>query len=74
MIGCKVGPVSISIESQAFPNLEVYVAPMEDDMLLGLDFLYQQKTIIDMNEGKLDIGQESITINTCSNGDCNELF
>lgn len=43
-------------------------------MLLGLDFLYQQKTIIDLNDGKLDIGQERITMNTCSIGSGNELF
>lgn len=49
---------------------------MGDGMLLGLDFLYiyQQKTIIDLNEGKLDIDQERITMNTCSDGSCNELL
>lgn len=40
MTGCKVGPVIISIGSQAYPNVELYVAPVKDDMLLGLDFLY----------------------------------
>lgn len=74
MTGCKIGPVTISIGSQAYPNVEVYVAPIKDDMLLGLDFLHQQKTIIDLNDGKLDIGQESITMNTCSNGSGNKLF
>lgn len=74
MTGCKIGPVTISIGSQAYPNVEVYVAPIKDDMLLGLDFLHQQKTIIDLNDGKLDIGQERITMNTCSNGSGNELF
>lgn len=74
MTGCKIGPVSISIGSQAYPNVEVYVAPIKDDMLLGLDFLYQQKTIIDLNDGKLDISQECITMSTCSNGSGNELF
>lgn len=61
MTGCKIGPVTISIGSQAYPNVEVYVAPIKDDMLLGLDFFHQQKTIIDLNDGKLDIGQERIT-------------
>lgn len=27
MTGCKIGPVSISIGSQAYPNVEVYVVP-----------------------------------------------
>lgn len=40
MTGCKVGPVIISIGSLAYPNVELYVAPVKDDMLLGLDFLY----------------------------------
>lgn len=35
MTGCKIGPVTISIGSQAYPNVEVYVAPIKDDMLLG---------------------------------------
>ena len=39
MKGYKVGPVSISIGSQAFKINEVYIAPIDDNMLLGLDFL-----------------------------------
>lgn len=74
MTGCKIGPVNISIGSQAYQNVEVYVAPIKDNMHLGLDFLYQQKNIIDLNDGKLDIGQERITMSTCSNDSGNELF
>ena len=39
MKGYKVRPVSISIGSQAFKISEVYIAPIDDNMLLGLAFL-----------------------------------
>lgn len=71
MSGYKVGPVSIVIGSQTFPGNEVYVAPVEDDMLLGLDFLYQHGAIINMSNGKLEIGhgrfRMSCSIDSCSN-------
>lgn len=57
MTGCKIGPVTISIGSQAYPNVEVYVAPIKDDMLLGLDFLHKQRAIIDFNDCELDISR-----------------
>ena len=39
MKGYKVGPVSISIGSQSFKISEVYIAPIDDNMLLGLALL-----------------------------------
>lgn len=41
---------------------------------VGLNFLHQQKTIFDLHDCKLDISQERITMNTCSNGVDNELL
>lgn len=71
MSGYKVGPVSIVIGSQIFPENEVYVAPVGDDMLLGLDFLHQHGAIINMSNGKLEIGhgrfRMSCSIDSCSN-------
>lgn len=41
MKGFEVGPVSISLGSQVFTVEEVNVAPIDDNMLLGLDFLLE---------------------------------
>jgi predicted aspartyl protease len=63
MLGYKVGPVSIVIGSQTFLENEVYVAPVEDEMLLGLDFLQQHQAVINMSDGKLEIGHGRISMN-----------
>ncbi|XP_061177445.1 uncharacterized protein LOC133186229 [Saccostrea echinata] len=65
----RVGPVSIVIRSQTFIDNEVFVAPVDDDMLLGLDFLQQHQAIISMSGGNLEIGHERIAMNSCSDGD-----
>lgn len=38
MEGFVVGPVSLKFGNSTFPEA-VYVAPIQDDVLLGLDFL-----------------------------------
>jgi hypothetical protein len=66
MNGFKVAPVSILIGSQAYTKDEIYVAPIDDDMLLGLDFLQEHKVVINMCTGNLEVGQEHIAMNTRS--------
>ena len=55
MLGYKVGPVNIVIGSQTFADNEVYVAPVEDKMLLGLDFLQHHQAVINMGNGELEM-------------------
>ena len=56
-----VGPVNVTIGSDQYP-IELYVAPIEDDMLLGLDFLSKHKTKIDINRQLFTIGQNNIAM------------
>lgn len=41
-----IGPVDIRIGSCNYPS-EIYVAPIDDEMLLGLDFLHRNNVVID---------------------------
>ncbi|MEW8548623.1 MAG: retropepsin-like aspartic protease, partial [Candidatus Thiodiazotropha sp.] len=49
MTGLIVGPVTLRLGNTDFPEV-VYVAPIHDDMLLGLDFLLKQKVNIKLKE------------------------
>ena len=49
MVGRIIGPVSIKLGNVIFPTL-VYVAPINNDMLLGLDFLLRIGTGINLKE------------------------
>jgi hypothetical protein len=62
MSGLKVGPVSFVIGSQIFNDNEIYVAPVENEMLLGLDFLQNHEAVINMSNGSLEIGLQRITM------------
>lgn len=73
MKGFKVGPVSISLGSQVFTVEEVYVAPIEDNMLLGLDFLLEHRMVVHMDTGNLEIGHERILMNSHLEGSSSEL-
>lgn len=73
MKGFKVGPVSISLGSQVFTVEEVYVAPIEDNMLLGLDFLLEHRMVVNMDTGNLEIGHERILMNSHLEGSPSEL-
>ena len=49
MQGFVVGLVQLKLGKSIFPE-KVYVAPIQDDMLLGLDFLLRQKVDLELND------------------------
>ena len=56
MEGFVVGPVALKLGNSNFPEA-VYVAPIQDDMLLGLDFLLRHGVDIKLNEFYLYTGK-----------------
>ena len=66
-LGIIVGPVKIKIGCKWY-NKEVCVAPLEDDMLLGLDILHTQ-SMLDMIEGKLYFDDQIVDINVTEQGE-----
>lgn len=73
MKGFEVGPVSISLGSQVFTVEEVNVAPIDDNMLLGLDFLLEHLMVVNMDTGNLETGHERILMNSHLEGSPSEL-
>ena len=61
MQGQKVGPVRLKIGSSIFQQV-LNVAPIEDDMLLGFDFLHQCGAQLDMKNNCLTIGNNVIQL------------
>ena len=53
MDGFVVGPVALKLGEITFPEA-VYVAPIQDDMLLGLDFILRHGVDIKLNDRCLD--------------------
>ena len=53
MDGFVVGPVTLKLGEITFPEA-VYVAPIQDDMLLGLDFMLRHGVDIKLNDRCLD--------------------
>ena len=53
MDGFVVGPVALKLGEITFPEA-VYVAPIQDDMLLGLDFMLRHGVDIKLNDRCLD--------------------
>ena len=53
MHGFVVGPVNLQLGASIFPE-SVYVAPIQDDMLLGLEFLLRHGVHIRLEERYLD--------------------
>ena len=54
-----IGPVDIGIESRIYP-FDVYVAPIDDDKLLGLDFLYKYNVVLDCSNNIFVIDGETL--------------
>ena len=54
-----IGPVNIGIGSRIYPS-DIYVVPIDDDMLLGLDFLYKYIVILDCSKNKFVINGETL--------------
>lgn len=59
MKGIVVGPVSIRLGTREFSE-DLYVAPIEDDMLLGVDFLHKHGVNIHIRQSRLQLGKEFI--------------
>ena len=54
-----VGPVRIELSDRVY-NEVVYVAPIDDDMLLGFDFLKKHGARLDMRRNELEMGDKII--------------
>jgi hypothetical protein len=54
-----IGPVDIGIGSRIYPS-DVYVAPIDDDMLLGLDFLYKYNVVLNCSKTIFVINGETL--------------
>ena len=61
MKGQVVGPLRVEIGSEPFME-EVYVAPIEDDMLLGLDFLRKHDVDIHIKDMNLVLNGRKISM------------
>ena len=54
-----VGPVNLRIGSK-FYETEVYVAPLDDDMLLGLNFMVAYGVTVDLEKFTFNIGGDQL--------------
>ncbi|KAK3084013.1 hypothetical protein FSP39_006719 [Pinctada imbricata] len=54
MKGYLLEPIKLEISGNVYKE-SIYVAPLEDAMLIGLDFMSKYQTTLDMNEGYLCI-------------------
>jgi transposase InsO family protein len=62
MRSCVVGPVRIKIGDQKL-DVQLYVAPIEQDMLLGQDILYiHGSAIVNMRENTLTFGDQVLEL------------
>lgn len=62
MKGAIVGPIKIEIGGQSFTE-KVYVAPIEDSMLLGLDFMRKHEIKIDIPRSTISIKDTIVSMN-----------
>ena len=67
MTGHKVGPVKLQLGSKSYKEI-LHVAPIEDEMLIGFDFLLRLGAKLDMEKHVLTIGKESINLRLGSEG------
>ena len=61
MNGYKLGPIEIQMKAMKFIEV-VIVAPIEDDMLLGLDFLVKHSAQIDLETNTFKIKDQKINM------------
>ncbi len=59
--GAVIGPITLGLGTKCYQE-QVYVAPIEDDMLLGLDFLRKHQVSIMMPQGELHLPGETIKL------------
>ena len=64
MNGFVAGPFDVGLGSQQFRmDMYWYVAPIDDEMLLGIDFLKGHGIELNLSEGKLTIHGEVVKMN-----------
>ena len=61
MQGSVVGPVKLHLGSKTFEHY-LYVAPIENNMLPGLDVLKQLEVKLDMSKDELVLGSEKLPL------------
>ena len=54
---CIIGPVDLEIGAKTYTS-DVYVAPMDDDMLLGLDFMRKNRVVLDCCKQQIMINSD----------------
>ncbi|XP_056003459.1 uncharacterized protein LOC130046578 [Ostrea edulis] len=59
MRGFVIGPVAVCLGDTEH-NVDLYVAPLQDQMLLGMEFLHQQKAHLDLEHGTMTLGKEKV--------------
>lgn len=62
-----VGPVYLKIGSRSYAT-EVYVAPIKDDMLLGLNFMVTYGVVLDLKSHTLSVGGERLDLTSGPKG------
>lgn len=61
MKGAKLEPVRMKL-GEGWYCESLYMAPIEDDMLLSLDFLLKYQAKVNLSENYLEIGKEKVSI------------
>jgi hypothetical protein len=64
-----VGPVKLEVGLKSYCT-DVYVSPIDDDMLLVLDFLKRHQTITDLKNNTFTIGNDQIPLYCEPQSDC----
>ena len=59
MKGYLLEPTELVIGGLVFQE-NLYVAPLEDDMLIGLDFMSKHKAMVDMKQGQICIQDQNV--------------
>ena len=57
--GCITGPFDVKA-GQSARQMDLYVAPLKDSMLLGMDILRDHKAKLDLDAGTLCLGEKTI--------------
>ena len=66
MNGVRLEPIEMGIGKKTYSE-SMYVAPIEDDMLLGLDFLLKHQANVNLGSQSLEIGNEKLSLRVGKN-------
>jgi predicted aspartyl protease len=64
--GVRLVPIELDIGKKTYSE-SMYVAPIEDDMLLGLDFLLKHQANVNLGSQRLEIGNEKLSLRVGKN-------